>query len=163
MEREVIHQLLEKYYAGETTEHEEAVLIDWFASERVPDGLRADRLLFEQVYGLSPLVDPGRIEERMARRIDGWNSVERSILRRTRGATLRWTAGIAASVLLLCTVGLALHHRGESVGDAQTATSGVLKDTYDNPEQAYAMTEAALMEFSRHLNKGLKTMSNDKP
>ena len=73
MEREVIHQLLEKYYAGETTEHEEAVLIDWFASERVPDGLRADRLLFEQVYGLSPLVAPGRIEERMARRIDGWN------------------------------------------------------------------------------------------
>ena len=155
MEREVIHQLLEKYYAGETTEHEEAVLIDWFASERVPDGLRADRLLFEQVYGLSPLVAPGRIE--------GWNGVERSVLRRTRGATLRWTAGIAASVLLLCTVGLALHHRGESVGDAQTATSGVLKDTYDNPEQAYAMTEAALMEFSRHLNKGLKTMSNDKP
>ena len=163
MEREVIHQLLEKYYAGETTEHEEAVLIDWFASERVPDGLRADRLLFEQVYGLSPLVAPGRIEERMARRIDGWNSVERSILRRTRGATLRWTAGIAASVLLLCTVGLALHHRGESVGDAQTATSGVLKDTYDNPEQEYAMTAAALMEFSRHLNKGQKTMSNYKP
>ena len=60
MEREVIHQLLEKYYAGETTEHEETVLIDWFASERVPDGLRADRLLFEQVYGLSPLVAPGR-------------------------------------------------------------------------------------------------------
>ena len=49
MEREVIHQLLEKYYAGETTEHAEAVLLDWFASERVPDGLRGDRLLFEQV------------------------------------------------------------------------------------------------------------------
>lgn len=163
MEREVIHQLLEKYYAGETTEHEEAVLIDWFASERVPDGLRADRLLFEQVYGLSPLVAPGQIEERMTRRIDGWNSMECTTLRRTRSMTLRWAVGIAASVLLLCTVGLALHHRGEGVGYAQTATSGVLKDTYDNPEQAYAMTEAALMEFSRHLNKGLKTMSNDKP
>lgn len=163
MEREEIHQLLEKYYAGETTEHEEAVLIDYFASEQVPDGLRADRLLFEQVYGLSPHVAPGRIEERMARRIDGWNSVECATLRRTRSMTLRWAVGIAASVLLLCTVGLALHHRGEGVGYAQTATSGVVKDTYDNPEQAYAMTETALMEFSRRLNRGLKTMSNDKP
>lgn len=163
MEREEIHQLLKKYYAGETTEHEEAVLIDFFASEQVPDGLRADCLLFEQVYGLSPLVAPGRIEERMTRRIDGWNSVECTILRRTRGMTLRWAVGIAASVLLLCTVGLALHHRGEGVGYAQTATSGLVKDTYDNPEQAYAMTETALMEFSRRLNRGLKTMSNDKP
>ena len=163
MERDSIHQLLEKYYAGETTEHEEAVLIDYLVSEQVPACLRADRLLFEQVYGLSPQVAPGQIEERMARRIDGWNSMECTTLRRTRSMTLRWAVGIAASVLLLCTVGLVLHHRGEGVGYAQTATSGVVKDTYDNPEQAYAMTETALMEFSRRLNRGLKTMSNDKP
>ena len=35
-------------------------------------------------------------------------------------------------------------------------------DTYDNPEQAMAMAETALLTFSKKLNKGLRPLEKDK-
>lgn len=162
MEKEKIDKLLEKYYDGKTDDHEEAALMDYFASANVPDRLQTDRRLFEQLYGTAAHTSPGRMAERMAHQIDSWNTVEHITARRSRTVSLRWAAGIAASLLLVCTVGIGLHHSSGDSLSARQDNPYEYKDTYDNPEQAYAMTETALIKFSRSLNKGLRSMENQK-
>ena len=87
-----------------------------------------------------------QMEKRMERQIDGWNTVERTTHRRARTISLKWIAGIAASLLLLVSVALVVNYRYERQP----------KDTFDNPEDAAAETQRALLKFSETINKAIQ-------
>ena len=93
-----------------------------------------------------------QMEKRMERQIDGWNTIERTTHRRARTVSLKWIAGIAASLLLLVSVALVVNYRYERQHYAQQQP----KDTFDNPEDAAAETQRALLKFSETINKAIQ-------
>lgn len=141
-----IIQLLERYYRGETTLEEERLLKDYFRSHDVPPHLQADReaflLLDSQAQPDVPL--PRGMEQRLSAQIDRWDNDSRrrphTRFRLTRAA--RWYAGIAASLLIAAGAGLYSLHDSHP------------RDTFDNPELAYAETQRALQLFADALQKG---------
>ncbi|MBQ6652791.1 MAG: hypothetical protein IJM81_05275 [Prevotella sp.] len=99
---------------------------------------------------LSQLFDrPMLLEQRLARQIDRWNQIEKKTERRARAVMFRWIGGVAASLLLL--FGIVFMTRQQQ----ETRAWAYYEDTYDNPEDAAAETERALVKFSTALNKGL--------
>ena len=77
---------------------------------------------------------------------------ERTMLSDTRTIPMqRWIA-IAASLLLLVSVALVVNYRYERQHYAQQQP----KDTFDNPEDAAAETQRALLKFSETINKAIQ-------
>lgn len=153
MDTDKIRQLLDRYYDGQTSECEEQVLKDYFLQDDVPPQWATDQRLFRQLYGADmPAIDG--LEQRLSRQIDGWNRVEKTANRRTRTIVLRWIAGMAASLLLLFAIGLLVDRQQKQ------AQYAVQQDTFDDPRDAYAETQKALMMFSKSINKGLNKVEN---
>ena len=153
MDTDKIRQLLDRYYDGQTSEREEQELKDYFLQDDVPPQWARDQRLFRQLYGANmPAVDG--LEQRLSRQIDSWNRVEKTANRRTRTVGLRWIAGIAASLLLLFAIGLLVDRQQNQ------AQYAVQQDTFDDPRDAYAETQKALMMFSKSINKGLNKVEN---
>lgn len=94
-----------------------------------------------------------QMEKRLERQIDGWNTVERSTNRQARTTTLRWIAGVAASLLLLVSIVL-IANNDSSLFTQHASTPAT--DTFDNPEDAAAETQRALLKFSEAINKAIK-------
>lgn len=145
--------LLERFYEGQTTQSEEQRLKEYFSKPDVDPRWTADRQLFRQLYAMD-MPASHEAERRLAKQIDSWNRVEKTSERRTRVVGLRWIAGIAAGLLLLVTFTLFVQHRQQQQSYARQ------QDTFDNPQDAYARTEKALMKFSVSLNKGLNQIEN---
>lgn len=153
MDTDNIRQLLDRYYDGQTSEREEQVLKDYFLQDDVPPQWATDQRLFRQLYGADmPAIDG--LEQQLSRQIDSWNRVEKTANRRTRTIGLRWMAGIAASLLLLFAIGLLVDRQQKQ------AQYAVQQDTFDDPRDAYAETQKALMKFSESINKGLNKVEN---
>ena len=153
MDTDNIRQLLDRYYDGQTNEREEQVLKDYFLQDDVPPQWATDQRLFRQLYGANmPAIDG--LEQRLSRQIDGWNRVEKTTSRRSRIVGLRWMASIAASLLLLFAIGLLVDRQQKQ------AQYAVQQDTFDDPRDAYAETQKALMMFSKSINKGLNKVEN---
>lgn len=153
MDTDNIRQLLDRYYDGQTSECEEQVLKDYFLQDDVPPQWATDQRLFRQLYGADmPAVDG--LEQRLSRQIDSWNRVEKTASRRARTVGLRWIAGMAASLLLLFAIGLLVDRQQKQ------AQYAVQQDTFDDPRDAYAETQKALMKFSESINKGLNKVEN---
>jgi hypothetical protein len=93
-----------------------------------------------------------KMEKRMERQIDAWNMVERTTDRRARSISLRWIAGVAASLVLLVSLALFFsnHYEEQDVAMEQS------EDTFDNPEDAAAETQRALLKFSECINKAIE-------
>lgn len=144
-----IRQLLERYYQGTTTRDEERRLKAYFAQDDVPPTLAAEREMFRylahEARQTPPL--PQGLEERLARSIDRWAAEDS---RRLHAKTLRrprlwrWTASIAASLLLASAIGLHLY----------TQHSAAPRDTFDDPKLAYAEARRALGLFDDTFDKG---------
>ena len=131
-------QLLEKFYDGMTTEQEELTLKKFFQGDDVPDSLLREKELFLQLTANRMTVPPN-LEEHLSRKIDEW---ERASQPRT--FQLRWIGGIAASVVILLTIGSLL-----------PIWNPTPKDTCASVEEAYLVAQKALTLFSTSVNKGL--------
>lgn len=149
-----IKTLLNKFYDGETTVGEEQLLRDYFASDGVDGSLAEEKAFFCAVSDLTETSPEGglpraeALENSLERQIDAWNKVEKNFSRKARRISLRWMVGAAAGILLLIGIGL-------YVSQSQDEPQYALTDTYDNPEDAYAETQKALVLFSERLNKGI--------
>lgn len=93
-----------------------------------------------------------KMEKRMERQIDAWNMVERTTDRRARNISLRWIAGVAASLVLLVSLALIFNNHYEEQDVAMEQS----EDTFDNPEDAAAETQRALLKFSECINKAIE-------
>jgi len=148
-----IRTLLDRYYDGMATEADEDRLHRYFAQPGIPAELQADKLLFDAFKATDAATPPG-LQQRLGRQIDGWNTVEKHTERRARTVSMRWVAGIAASMLALFSLGFYLDTRQGKERYARQA------DTYDNPQDAYAETQRALNTFAQAIDKGLGAIDN---
>ena len=149
MKTEEAKTLLERYYRGETTLTEERQLKSYFQQNDVPDELEADREAFRFLSGLSleemPL--PPGLEERLSASIARWEETGtppiRLQVRKPMAALLKWSAGIAAALLIAAGAGLYALKADDRP-----------RDTFDNPELAYVEAQRALQLFAAALDKG---------
>lgn len=146
MKREELKELLEKYYAGQTSTEEEERLKKYFSGTDVIPGFEAEKEIFSH-YTISenipvPSVD---FEDRILRGID---KKGRTISLKKRYITVVSTA---AAILLLVGSYFVFFNRE------------VQEDTFSDPQIAYAETMKILYEVSVKLNKGteaLKPLNN---
>lgn len=148
-----IKTLVDKYFEGIATTAEERRLKDYFMGDAVDASLKGDREFFLAAVQASqfPETDAAEAqgrEQRLSRQIDAWNRVEKSSSRATRRFDLRWMGGIAASILVILSLGVFLSERHDRQEMA-------VEDTYSDPRDAAAETQRALTKFSIALNKGL--------
>jgi hypothetical protein len=143
MELNRIKQLLEKYYEGSTSLEEEQLLKDFFRYHPVPAELEADKELFlftASEANVHPLNSP--LEQRLT------NWIDLQDVKTNRKIKLIWVyrvTGIAATFAIVLTCYLMY---------VQPKNKVAIKDTYTNPEVAYAEAKRALLYVSEQLNKG---------
>lgn len=157
-----IEKLLARYYDGTTSEAEEKELKRFFAEEDVPAHLLAEKEIFAQLAGCeassrndeteappSPTIPKG-LESRINSLIDEWDTHERQVQKvkkHTHTLRLQWIGSIAASLLILFSVGMYLY---------KPYTPPTPQDTCATPEEAYAQAQRALIMLSSNLNKGIE-------
>lgn len=92
------------------------------------------------------------MEERLSSQIDDWASQELKSKRQQRRVWLRHAMAAAACLLLLVSVTVWFTNNQQKDSKVTMVTE---KDTFDNPEDAAAETERALVLFSGAINKAI--------
>lgn len=156
MNAQEIKALLDKYDNGLTTAREERLLEEALLGD-VPESLSGEAAYFQALHALQePLsAEVRNLEEKLSKEIDQWNVVERASGRKARRMSLRVAGLVAASLLLLFSLGVFFNNR-----QAQSAAIAEQTDTFNNPQDAQAAAGKALAKFSTALNKGLDKMNN---
>ena len=132
MELKLVEQLLEKYFQGATTIAEEKQLKAYFSSNDVVPHL----VKYQSLFGYFETQKGTQFEQKLP-------------LQPRKQNTVKWI-GIAASFVLL--FGLATFYfypsepKHEDLG------------TYDNPEEAFAATQKALLMVSEQVNIGMESV-----
>lgn len=152
MKVEEIERLLAEFYEGNTNEQEEKLLKDAFKTEELPEHLRQERRLFLHLFSEEAGKDvPAGLEEKLNRMIDEKAEEEQHFFRRNKAKrNWRWVGGIAATLLLLVGIGYGIANMGEGMRPPTP------RDTFSNPEDAYKVLQATLLEVSVNLNKGIE-------
>lgn len=139
MEEEKLKKLLEKYYSGETTDDDERLLKDFF-SDRKADGFDADRALFSALSDLDRIPESSSdYESRILNAITSSDGQKSMSIFSGHYVSL---IGIAAAFLLLIGSYFLFIYKAEP------------KDTFSDPQIAYAETMKILREVSVKFNKG---------
>jgi len=148
MELEKVKILLEKYYEGSTSLEEDTILRNYFRNHKVPDELVFDKELFFFTSGEAETLPMStglqqKLEQMIDRQEDGESSAQKVRL---------WykIASIAAGIAIVFVSYLFISKEGHE---------NKPKDTYTNPQIAYAQVKQTLMYISEKLNKGTKPLS----
>lgn len=152
MKVEEIERLLAKFYEGNTSEQEEEVLKEAFRTEEVPGHLQRDKRLFLSFFRQEADMEniPAGLADKLNRMIDEKADEEQRFFRPNKAKrNWRWIGGIAATVLLLIGIGYGVDKIGDDVCPPTP------QDTFSDPEEAYRVLQATLLEFSTNLNNGL--------
>ncbi|GAA4305620.1 hypothetical protein [Compostibacter hankyongensis] len=157
MEYREIRLLVERYWDCETSLEEEEELRRFFSVLRpdLPEDLREAALLFGHLYeeAGATLSDPV------------WNAQLEQLIREggmpgkqaaSRTKMRSWWKYAAVIVALLA--GSWLLYRHPRPPQSQRPVAPLAKDTYHDPEKAYAMTREVLMLMAANLNKGKQEM-----
>lgn len=148
MKEDTIRHLLEKYYSGETDVNEEKILEDYFMHDEVSAEFSVDKEVFFHLAEMKKndeITFPVGMEKRISDNIDMWE--KQSKANKPRYYTLyRYVSGIAAAVVILIGISVFMPKNQDD--------SAVIKDTFDNPQEAYLATENALQLFAEAFNKG---------
>ena len=148
MKEDTIRHLLEKYYSGETDVNEEKILEDYFMHDEVSAEFSVDKKVFCHLAEMKEndeITVPVGMEKRISDNIDMWE--KQSKANKLRYYTLyRYVSGIAAAVVILIGISVFMPKNQDD--------SAVMKDTFDNPQEAYMATENALQLFAEAFNKG---------
>lgn len=155
MDAQEINALLDKYDNGLTTADEERLLEETLNGD-VPESLSGEAAYFKALHALQ-FPSAGEAHDlagRLSKQVDQWNVVERASGSKVRRMSLSMVSLVAASLLLLFSLGLYLNNR-----QAQPAVMVEQTDTFNNPQDAAAAAGKALAKFSSALNKGLDKMN----
>ena len=133
MTTEQIIQILEKYWAGETSLEEEVTLKIFFSEESIPDELRKYQPLF--LWKAKQL------------QLKGSNTLKNGF---KKPLNIQWYSilKVAASVLLALTLGIGFntHYQQEKYMDR------IFSETYSDPEDALQETKKVIGKISSVLN-----------
>jgi len=143
--QEEIRQLLDRYYSGECTLKEESLLRDFFSRSDVPDDMKEDQAVFRFYSDSREIPEPtAGFEDRIFSALD----VAEGKYGKRRLFTV--LSGAAAAILIIA--GSYFFFFNERP----------VKDTYSDPEIAYAETMKILYDVSARLNKGTKALDKIK-
>jgi hypothetical protein len=140
MNTKELNRLLEKYYKGESTETEEAKLRRFFSGENIPEGYDAEKAIFSYYDEANAKPEPSYDFE--ARILDGIDRYEEGRRKFSIRRHLIPSLSTAAGILLLAGSYFFFIHRSEP------------RDTFTDPQIAYAETMKILMNVSSQLNRG---------
>lgn len=148
MDYKNIHQILDKYWEGETSLEEEQTLRSYFNSDAVSDELKQFSPLFqylneEETSTLSEAFDQQLMEKLKMQP------------HRAKAINVRQWLSRAAAIALIIFAGFAIQHTLNNENDQQ-ADIWEENETM-TPEEAWIQTKAALELVSRKLNKGSKS------
>jgi hypothetical protein len=146
MNSEEIKRLLEKYYEGTTTSEEELSLKNFFSGENIPPDLSNEKEIFRYYKQMAEIPEPStEFEEKIISAIDREDKSIAGFKRRRLFGTL---SGIAAAMLILAGSYFFFTSKSEP------------RDTYSDPEVAYAETMKILYDVSARLNQGTKALGH---
>lgn len=151
MKVEEIERLLAEFYEGTTTESQEEALKDYFKTTVVPEHLLKDKEFFLSLYcdADEDVEIPAKLEDKLSLLIDEKAEEERRFFRPNKSRrNWRWIGGIAATLLLIISLGYGVEHLGKNVCPPTP------QDTFTDPEEAYRVLQATLLEISANLNNG---------
>jgi hypothetical protein len=146
MNLQEIERILNKYYNGESSLEEEAMLMDYFSRNEVPNGLKTIRDQFLYMQSQSKIELPEETERKINEKIESTRIIS---LFRTRRSRIIAISGVAATILLLITVFMQLN----------TYTRR-FNDTYSDPEVAYTEARKILTFVSGQFNRGTREVGN---
>jgi len=141
---EQVNELLEKYWAGDTSLEEESALKVFFSEGNIPEELKKYQPLF--LWKANQL------------QIKGSSTLRKEL---KKPLSIQWYSflKIAASVLFVLTLGIGLytHYQQEKYMDR------IFSETYSDPEDALQETKNVIQRISSvlHLAKDKQTESQD--
>lgn len=149
MEKKALHNLLERYYNGETDIREEMMLYHHFASkERNEPDYETDKLLMMLTQSLKEKQHATLdIEGNLSAYID--KQLTHSFVNRLRSTINRYAVAAAIAVLVGMTAMLFYLHYANKPAD-----------TYSDPYLAYQEAKKTLLFVSEKLNTGMEPLSN---
>ncbi|MDB4582593.1 hypothetical protein N9164_05530 [Draconibacterium sp.] len=145
MELQEIQQLLQRYFNGDSSIEDERTLEAYFQSGEVAKEVAEYGEFFGGISELANVVDDSSIEEDV---MDYILESEHQEKKRFRKLWINVT-GIAASVIIV--LGGFLFYQEQQKP---------FKDTFDDPDQAYAYAEQTLQFISGKYSKGFAELSN---
>jgi hypothetical protein len=144
MNREEIKQLLNKYYDGETTGEEELLLKKFFSQQSIPEELRDEKEIFSYYMQAGAVPEPSAdLDNRILSALDSVDNNSLSLKRRRISGII---TGVAAGMLILAGTYFFFIRESEP------------RDTFTDPEIAYAETIKILYNVSSHLNHGTQAL-----
>lgn len=156
---EDFERLLTAFYEGTATDAEERLLREAFLSDKVPAHLLGEKKLFLSLCtrDAETVKLPASLEEKIAGLIDA-KAEEKRIrpLGNRFGRNLYRVGGVAATLLLLVALGYGLSAGGED------GNRPVPQDTFHNPEEAYQVLRATLVEVSSTMNNGIALLAESR-
>jgi hypothetical protein len=143
MKKEELDRLLKKFYEGHSTPGEEKLLRAFFSGQ-APEGYESEKALFGYLMDSSEIPEPSSLlEQKIFEGIDSADNKKRNGLFRRNVFVY---SGVAAAVCILIGAWFFLTHESKP------------KDTFSDPELAYAETIKVLYEVSSRLNQGTMAM-----
>ena len=144
MNEEELKRLIEKYYDGLSTDEDEKALRAYFSDNTPRPGYEAEKEIFSYLSLAGEVPEPSAdFEARISKSLDNVFNGNRSISVRK---VLIPLISAAAGLLILAGSYFFLIHRSEP------------KDTFANPEIAYAETMKILMDVSSRMNHGTHSL-----
>lgn len=143
MDIKKIEFLLNRFFEGETSELEEATLKNYFLSDKVDETLKNYQGFFMGIY-----------QNESDYKVDFESDVMNFILdnEQKEKAKFRWlwqtVTGVAATIILVLGGFLFSERQNDS-----------LKDTFNDPEKAYAYAEQTMRFVSGKYNRGVEEMA----
>ncbi|HEX2393795.1 MAG TPA: hypothetical protein VHI78_00520 [Bacteroidales bacterium] len=149
MEKNQIHRLLEKYFEGSTTLEEEKALRDFFSvsGDDNPDLLPLKRQFEIFSAGQSLSFNTLDLESGIIKSIEDFEQKQIPPVRKPGITRYLVAASIAIAVLL----------SGIFILKSQNKQ---IRDTYTDPQIAYAETQKALLLISQKMNEGMQPLTN---
>lgn len=156
MKIEEIEKLLDEFYEGNTTEKQEEALRYYFETQEVPEHLRNEKELFLSFRQDDCVEVPAGLEDKLNQMINEKEEEARRFFRRNKSQrNWRWVGGIAASLLLLFGIGY-------GISNYQSNHMEQPQDTFSNPQDAYKVLQATLIEVSTDLNSGINQVKDSR-
>ena len=152
MKVEEIERLLAEFYEGNTTESQEEALRDYFRTTEVPEHLQKDKEIFLSLnQGADSDVEvPAGLGDKLSRLIDEKAEEEQRFFRPNKSRrNWRWIGSVAATILVIIGIGYGVENLGKDVCPPTP------QDTFSDPEEAYQVLQATLIEVSTNLNQGI--------
>lgn len=139
MKKEELDRLLKKFYDGQSTPEEEKLLRAFFSSQ-APEGYESEKAFFGYLMDSSDVPEPSSsLEQKILEGTGKADSVKRIGMLRI---SVFIYSGVAAAVFILIGSWFFLTHYSQP------------KDTFNDPDLAYAETIKVLYEVSSRLNQG---------